>query len=931
MPIAQPYSRGFIVHTGTVDLELPQGWSSETLVPGKWVYSYDPSEPINVSTSGHGTWVLVHGLCLYAGSDPRSVVPAQRLLEARLESVDRFLDELDVMGGRYVVLVGDGEQTELYQDAMGMRSVYFSPSTSLVSSHVHLINDLAPHDARSDDQGANNTAAAWSRTPFLGLEALLPNHSLLLDTWEVHRFFPRQANPYGELSVQQRTTAVRNMWNRQMDQLTAQRNSRLVLSLTGGADSRTSLALSWPYHQQIETFTYTTRSVRDSKFLKSYARDKAIVDKLLDLLPETKHSYFFIEDKGETLDNELSSVVAKNTTVNHGAWLLPHYVREFGGANYVHLRGFGCEVGRAYWGVTKDNDNLDSLQALFLRRMERVRSSEPEAERLAYFEDGVKRWQYDGDLHGYHKRDLYYWEMRMGRWGSEVMNETDIAFQTLVGFNVRRILDISLSFPLGDRKDGFFYSELINAAHPILNFLGKNDVRNLYEITRDDRRKGQLPDTPAVPAVDLEPHLFVRHGEHPLQTLDQDGDQLRIPKRWFQTGVVAGRRFTPLRRPGDLSFTVTSRYGHPTARDYWRMQVYVNGRLRASWDGGGSKLPVHVSATDLQAGDVVEVSAIALTDQSLNETWSKASRAHIENVQFHAKAATGPSDVGVDHPTTTKPYYGRFPRMRPHDMAGLQTTDFPCDVATRVDIDLEETVVPLLVVRRQDSQKVLTLFNGAVDLVRSQGAPIFQRSSWWEDIPCSQIYVADPGSIGEGALSLSWGQVSNDLSSIPPAALALKLLAGALGVYGSENRVYFGSSAGGFWAWSSAVLDHGSTAVVNNAQIDWTRWMAAAVNELRNRRFEGKLPADLRQQHPYRTSVLRLWQAQGYPTAVTYWVNVSSGHDRVVDLPQVEEFARENPDLTANLQIRRYEDESSGHNPMSRSDTLKAIHEGIQE
>lgn len=78
--------------------------------------------------------------------------------------------------------------------------------------------------------------------------------------------------------------------------------------------------------------------------------------------------------------------------------------------------------------------------------------------------------------------------------------------------------------------------------------------------------------------------------------------------------------------------------------------------------------------------------------------------------------------------------------------------------------------------------------------------------------------------------------------------------------------------------------------MVNNAQIDWTRWMAPAVNAHRTSRFGGQSPSALRTRHPQRTSVLKLWKKSGQPAIVDYWVNTASSHDARVDLPQVEDL-----------------------------------------
>lgn len=925
----QPYRRGFLLHRPGVDVGAVPGWSSRPLGDSGWILRHDPQEQPDLVTLADGRrWVLVYGLCLYAGDDDRRLSPAQRLAEALQESADALLDVLDVLGGRYVVLTGDGEDVVLRQDALGMRSVCFSPKAGLAASHPHLLNDVVAHPLRASRSSRASILHAWGRTPYLGVEALLPNHELHLTDWRVRRFYPRRPNPYREMTEEARLSLFRRRWSRQMEELAA-RPEKLVMSLTGGADSRTSLALTWDHLQELSLFTYTTAHRQDDLRSESLARDERIVEKLRALLPDARHSYFRAEDRSSTLTPEQSEVVSRNTYRSHGAWLLPHYLREFSGQEHIHLRGFGFEVGRAYWHVAEDNSTPASLEALYLHRTAKAKPAEPWAERREAFRRGFRRWQYDADLHDVHMRDLYYWEMRMGRWGAEVLNETDIAFETCVLLNVRSLLEMSLALPIEDRRTGYFFAELINASVPLLNFFGKNDDRNLYEITRDrDRgRDGAPGSAPGGPA--LTDSLWVREpGDEDGRAAPATGAELSLPAASFCEGASAVRRFEPVPASGELRFTLASTYGDRRAAHHWRQQVFVDGVLRASWDGGGSSSPVHVRITDLPSGARVCVGAAALRDHRGSSTWAAASRSWIRDVVFDPAPAAGPITVGVDAPDASRPEpEASTPAVDPHDLPGLSPGHFPVDEPTRLDIRVEGRRVPLLVVRRSQEQtrRVVALYNGAVDLERSRGEPVFQRSSWWRDIPWTQIYVADPGSLGPDALSLSWGQVSRQTTVIPGTVRAIQLLAGVLGAPEPAQRVHFGSSAGGFWAWSAAVLDAGSRAVVNNAQIDWTRWMAAAVNALRYARFDGLLPATMRRQLPLRTSVLRLWESTGAASRVDYWVNVASKHDREVDLPQVEQFAEQHPELARHLTIRRYEDEAAGHNPLSRDATLQAI------
>ena len=929
LPDLQPYRRGFLLHRRGTGIGPVAHWPGRELGASGWILRHDPQESAEFLPLADGRrWVLVYGLCLYAGDDERRLSPARRLAEALQESDEALLDALDHLGGRHAVLTGDGPDVVLRQDALGMRSVCFSPKAALVSSHAHLIHDISAHPLRTSRNGRPGILHVWGRTPYLGIEALLPNHELHLTGWRVRRFYPRRPNAYRDMPLDERLDLFRRRWSRQMQELAA-RPEQLVMSLTGGADSRTTLALNWDHLRRLSLFTYTADRRAGSRHRESLAKDERIVERLRVLLPEARHSFFRIEDRSAGLTPEQESVVARNTYGKHGAWLLPHYLREFSAEAHIHLRGFGYEVGRAYWNVAEDNSTIDSLEQLFLHRTAKTRPTEPAAERRAVFRRGLQRWQYDTDLHGMHLRDLYYWEMRMGRWGAEVLNETDLAFETCVQLNVRSLLEISLSLPIEDRRSGFLFAELINASYPLLNFFGKNDDRNLYEITRDAARSGRgagAPD-PAVPSLEASSWLR-RPGDAEGTAAPGTGTQLSIPARSFREGASSSRRFEPLEHPGELRFTIASTYGDRAAAGHWRLQVLVDDEPRISWDGGRSSSPVHVRLADLRSGARVSVAAVALRDHEGSATWAKASRAWIRDVEFSPAEPAGPATAAVDVPDATRPELGaQPPRVAPHDIPGLSPRLFPLETPTRLDLVVEGRRVPLLVVRRAHSgrPRVLTLFNGAVDLERSQREPVFQRSSWWRDIPGTQIYVADPGSLGTDALSLSWGQVSAGTSVIPGTVRALRLLAGVLGAAEPSQRTYFGSSAGGFWAWSAAALDDGSRAVVNNAQIDWTRWMAEAVNELRFARFDGILPATLRERLPQRTSVLRLWEATGAASQIDYWVNIASKHDRIVDLPQVEAFARQRPDLAAHLHIHRYEDDAAGHNPLSRDATLRAI------
>jgi len=163
---------------------------------------------------------------------------------------------------------------------------------------------------------------------------------------------------------------------------------------------------------------------------------------------------------------------------------------------------------------------------------------------------------------------------------------------------------------------------------------------------------------------------------------------------------------------------------------------------------------------------------------------------------------------------------------------------------------------------------------------------------------------------------LSWGQIGTNYWAVPDLAQAVRQISSILGVRNAEDRLYFGSSAGGFMALAMASSDNGCRVVINNAQFDWTRWMAGSVNALRSARFNNALPAALREQYPERTNALNLLRERRGPRSVDYLYNVASPHDREVDATKMRVFLSRNPHFREVVRMISYRDPVAGHNPL---------------
>lgn len=251
--------------------------------------------------------------------------------------------------------------------------------------------------------------------------------------------------------------------------------------------------------------------------------------------------------------------------------------------------------------------------------------------------------------------------------------------------------------------------------------------------------------------------------------------------------------------------------------------------------------------------------------------------------------------------------------------------DIPEDRPTRVNVRTPGATAPLLIVRRGKGEQVIVLNNGAVDLQKSHREPVFQRSSWWREIEHHQIYVCDPQTVGPEALRLAWMQNSASAWIAEEIAEAVRLIAVELGANGPKDRTYFGSSAGGYAALVQLQWDPDASAIINNAQFDWTRWYSHQVQDVLDLHHPGENAQTLRRKRSGRTSALDNLAATDRSVKVDYYINLGSDYDRKIQLPIWQKFVIQHPEIAGQFTTHYYNDPTSGHNPLSKSDVISIL------
>ncbi|GAA1187104.1 hypothetical protein GCM10009584_31550 [Ornithinimicrobium humiphilum] len=476
------YPRGFLLSPAAEPLLDDLGTFRTLPLPG---YVLQVDELAEVSVAVHGDdWVAVVGKAwpLSSGDLPSDGDPARHLLPRLLLGGAAAVESaLYDVSGRYAVLARTGGRVVAWNDAAATRSVFFDAARRRVSSHYDILRrgrtgtpDRLPFGAKV---GVNLLLDLTSQP---GIGALVANHRLELGDGRQVRFHGNGANPALELSVSERLELVEDLWTEQLDRLVAL-GVPLVMSMSGGLDSRAMLAMAREHRAFFRSFTYTSASAVEgrpprNRWEEVVGLDHELTQQMRELLPPDHHVIVRTPSAWAQANKE---VLARNSTHEHGRWLLPTYLSITPDPRSVHYRGNLFEIGRCYWGTAEaGEDPLATLCRVLRAHSPKV--ALPDETVDAVVRERGAALGFDDLSEHYAVPDLAYWELRHARWYAQVLNETDTAFDTFTPLNARRLLDVLLSFPVEQRGSAWAQHELIHRNHPSLLFFGINDRADLY-------------------------------------------------------------------------------------------------------------------------------------------------------------------------------------------------------------------------------------------------------------------------------------------------------------------------------------------------------------------------------------------------------------------------------------------------------------------
>ncbi|WP_404329938.1 hypothetical protein [Mesobacillus maritimus] len=465
------YNRGYLITTE--DVKPPQDhWKSLDIK--EYRIFYDPLNEISWNFSG-SNWVFILGniLDLKNFTSEKSLI-VKELLRSLETSQDHFFDYIDELSGRFLILYGNDTTARILSDATGMRTIFYSKSKAFLGSHCALVQEYvnSPESTTVQREWLGKYTSQFLPghfTPFEDIVFLTPNTLLDIKSTQVKRFFPRE--DIKELPTETVVEEISVLAKKQVELLS--QKFKLLLSLTAGLDSRTTLSLLGDYKERFEFFTYTR-----STFNESLDIDQEIAKEMAENLGLNHHFIMIDQDMKDKEFIELTKVLRRNTFSSHAFKLARIYLSKFSKKEHLHIRSNLYEIGRMYF-----KNNIRNLpKELTPESMSKIYSvkSVEDQKVIEAFNQYYNHVQMD-KIFNYDPYDLFYWEYRMGTWHAQLLLESDIAHDTFILFNSRKILKLLLAVPETAKKENTVFYQLISKNWSVLDFWKINSRTKLTD------------------------------------------------------------------------------------------------------------------------------------------------------------------------------------------------------------------------------------------------------------------------------------------------------------------------------------------------------------------------------------------------------------------------------------------------------------------
>lgn len=476
------FARGFYFTNDSIDRSnypFYNNWELQRF--GEYSLLTAPNQKAFVYESGVYTFILIghaynpYNMCV-------SEIELLKGLSIKPFLSKEFWEEFNCWTGIFTVILKNNSNIYICGDPTCMQTTFYCIKDMhiYISSHINCIGDLL--NLKWDDYIKELTSYKFfellgnslpgNLTQFREVKRLIPNHYVnIINSKEllVKRFYlPRKQMLTLEEAADEAASILHNTL-----ELISIKWKKPAISMTGGCDSKTTLACAKGLYDKFGYFSYISS---DSEQVDAEAAHQ--ICKSLGI----KHIIYQIPMD----DNKLPDIEAakKILTWNSGNIIAPHpndvrkrvffdNTEDFD----VEVKSWASEIGRAYYskrfngrtnfGIKPEARVCTTLYKFFLHNRKLVKQTDQIFYQYinSYFQqdlDNPVEWQ-----------DQFFWEFRVASWNSMVITgEHRYSFDITIPYNNRKLFEILLSVPIENRINDTVYKMIRTKMNPNIDATG---------------------------------------------------------------------------------------------------------------------------------------------------------------------------------------------------------------------------------------------------------------------------------------------------------------------------------------------------------------------------------------------------------------------------------------------------------------------------
>lgn len=425
------YRRQFLLAPREIDCPFSHGLER---LPEGWCLYVHPDLPLAKLNRPGNNFYLLGDIFDFRGDHKGNEEILREVVDASPDS-KTFLKNLEPYTGCYVVIFVFGGSIRLAGDATATRKLFFRRESGQTwcASHLHLLARVLNIPLSGDPSKtaymnsprfeALNKGGIAATTAYDGINQVLPNHCLEAGEGTVTRFWPDE--PREPLSVKEVVELSTTMIGGFMHHIASRYD--IMLPITAGKDSRTLLAATREIRENV--FYYINRNSQSDLTIPDFTLPAELTRRL--------GIEYHILDTDIRVDPGFEEIFHENNphALKQYLPMIYNYYLHFG--NRVNIPGSVATGGQWWYPVFRKHKTTDTL--LDINQL----GSFPHArEAYASWLDGCRPWC---ERTGFELLDLFYWEERLGNWGTQVQVDKDMAQLDINPLNSRLLVKIMLS------------------------------------------------------------------------------------------------------------------------------------------------------------------------------------------------------------------------------------------------------------------------------------------------------------------------------------------------------------------------------------------------------------------------------------------------------------------------------------------------------